>query len=216
MIKLLKWLIVLACFYISWCIIQISWWNLVPPSTTSFMMQHTSSHTDYRWVDYNQISVHMKRAIIAAEDAKFLDHSGFDWDGIERAYKKNKRKGAIVAGGSTISQQLAKNLFLSRERSWWRKVHEAILTFFMEIILSKRRILELYLNVVEWGNGIYGVEAASQYYFKINARQLNQTQASFLASITTQPLFYQKNRSTPSLSKKIKIIQKRIPSARIP
>ena len=100
--------------------------------------------------------------MIASEDAKFLDHDGFDWEAIQKAYEKNLKKGKVVAGGSTISQQLAKNLFLSGRRTPWRKAEEALITLMIENVMSKRRIFEIYLNVIEWGPGIYGAEAAAQ------------------------------------------------------
>jgi hypothetical protein len=104
-----------------------------------------------QWVPYTRISGHLKRAIIAAEDAKFVSHNGFDWDGIQKAYEKNLREGEIVAGGSTITQQLAKNLFFSGERTWWRKAQEAVVAVMIETVMSKRRILEIYLNVMGRG-----------------------------------------------------------------
>src|SRR3990172_3952906 len=126
----------------------------------------------HHWVPYGRISLNLKRAIIAAEDAKFLDHEGFDWDSIAKAYEKNLKKGKIVSGGSTITQQLAKNLFLSGERTWWRKAQEAVITVMLETIMSKRRILEIYLNVIEWGSGVFGAEAAAQHHFGIPAAAL--------------------------------------------
>ena len=130
-------------------------------------MQRTrKAQLKYTWVPYERISGNLKRAMVAAEDAKFVDHEGFDWDGIELAMEKNQKKGRVVAGGSTITQQLAKNLFLSpvaellaqgrRRRS---------ITVMLEAMLPKRRILELYLNVIEWGSGVFGAEAAARHYF---------------------------------------------------
>ena len=110
--------------------------------------------------------------MIAAEDAKFVEHEGFDWEGIQLAIEKNQKKGRIVAGGSTITQQLAKNLFLSPSRSYCARAEEAIITVMLEAMLDKRRILELYLNVIEWGNGVFGAEAAARRYFGTGAAQL--------------------------------------------
>ena len=121
----------------------------------------------YRWVPYARISTQLKRAMIAAEDARFTEHGGFDWDGIRNAIEKNRKAGEIVGGGSTITQQLAKNLFLSPARSYWRKAEEAVVTVLLEAMLPKQRIFELYLNVIEWGNGVFGAEAAAQRYFGI-------------------------------------------------
>src|SRR6266581_145425 len=115
---------------------------------------HRDVRIAYAWTSYDGISRELKRAMIAAEDAKFVEHEGFDWQGIQHAMDKNYRKGRVVAGGSTITQQLAKNLFLSGDRNYWRKGEEAIITIMLEALLDKRRIFELYLNVIEWGNGI--------------------------------------------------------------
>ena len=156
----------------------------------------------------------LKRAVVAAEDAKFVDHEGFDWDGIERALEKNQKKGRIVAGGSTITQQLAKNLFLSPRRSYVRKVEEAIITVMLEAMLDKRRILELYLNVIEWGNGVFGAEAAARRYFGISAAQLSPEQAARLAAMAPNPRFYERNQGAPGLNRKIGIILARMPVGR--
>ena len=120
----------------------------------------------YRFVPYDRIATSLKRAMIAAEDAHFVEHEGFDWDGIQLALEKNQKKGRIVAGGSTITQQLAKNLFLSPARSYVRKAEEAVITLMLEAILDKQRIFELYLNVIEWGSGVFGAEAAAQRLFR--------------------------------------------------
>ena len=170
----------------------------------------------YQWVDYGRINNALKRAVVAAEDARFVDHEGFDWEGIERAMEKNQKKGRIVAGGSTITQQLAKNLFLSPRRSYVRKVEEAIITVMLEAMLDKRRILELYLNVIEWGNGVFGAEAASRRYFGISAAQLSPEQAARLAAMAPNPRFYERNQGAPGLNRKIGIILARMPSAELP
>ena len=164
---------ILAIFlYQLWIFLHICWWIKFNPSTSAFMEDRLAviqeskpdAELKYRWVDYAQISNHLKRAVIASEDAKFKDHEGFDWEGIEHAFEKNLKKGKIVAGGSTISQQLAKNLFLSSKRTPWRKAEEAVITVMLEAMLSKQRILEIYLNVIEWGDGIFGAEAAARHY----------------------------------------------------
>ena len=170
----------------------------------------------YQWVDYAKISNHLKRAVVASEDAKFKDHEGFDWEGIEKAYEKNIKKGKIVGGGSTISQQLAKNLFLSASRTPWRKGEEAIITVMLEKMLSKRRILEIYLNVIEWGNGVFGAEAAARHYFKTSASGLGKTQAAKLAAMVPNPRFYDAHRSTRYLNRRTATIQARMRFAEIP
>ena len=147
---------------------------------------------------------------------KFVDHEGFDWDGIQRAIEKNQKKGKAVAGGSTITQQLAKNLFLSPAKSYTRKAEEALITLMMEMVLDKERILELYLNVIEWGSGVFGAEAAAQRYFKESAAQLSAEQAARLAAMAPNPRFYERNPNAPGLLKKIGIIRERMNSAELP
>ena len=170
----------------------------------------------YKWVDYPQISNNLKRAVIASEDSKFVDHEGFDWDGIEKAYAKNLKKGKIVAGGSTISQQLAKNLFLSSKRTPWRKGEEAIITLMLEKMLSKQRILEIYLNVIEWGNGVFGAEAASRHYFKTTAAGLSAPQAAILAAMIPNPRFYDDHKSTTYLNRRTSTILARMRMSELP
>ena len=182
-----------------WLLGQVLWWKWVPPSETSFMSlrldelneKKPDAELRYRWVPYEQISLHLKRAVVAAEDDKFVDHEGFDWDGIQKAIEKNQKKGKAVAGGTTISQQQAKNLFLSPSRSYCRKAEEAIITVMIEALWDKRRILEVYLNVVEWGNGIFGCEAAAQRYYKTSAARLSPPQAARLAVMLPNPRKYE-------------------------
>jgi monofunctional biosynthetic peptidoglycan transglycosylase len=194
------------------------------PTTTAFMTQRLAllqavdaqARLAHTWVPYARIAPALKRAVIAAEDAKFADHAGFDWEGIEAALKKNLRRGEVVAGGSTISQQLAKNLFLSGRRSLWRKGQEAVLTVMLEAILPKRRILEIYLNVIEWGSGIYGVEAASRHYFRRSAASLDPHQASLLAAMVPRPRLYHRRGFTPVLQQRAALIRGRMESVRLP
>ena len=169
-----------------------------------------------RWVPYALISVNLKRAVVASEDAKFLDHAGFDWEAIEKAIEKNERRGKIVAGASTISQQLARNLLLSGERTWVRKGEEAAITWMLESTMSKRRILELYLNVAEWGDGIFGAEAAARHHFGVSAAQLGPEQAAWLAAILPSPRRYDRGRMTAYLAERIATIRARMPVAQIP
>jgi monofunctional glycosyltransferase len=170
----------------------------------------------YHWVDYKNISPHLKRAIIAAEDAKFVDHDGFDWEGIRKAYEKDVKKHRWVAGGSTISQQLSKNLFLSTKRTPWRKAEEAMVTVMLEHLMTKRRIFEIYLNVIEWGNGVFGAEAAAQHYFHTSAKNLTPEQAAMLAAMVPNPRYYDTHRNAMGLFKKTDIIQSRMFAAEIP
>ena len=207
-----------------WFLIHIWYWVDHDPGATAFMharLDRIQEKTpgavlQHRWVPYTRISNSLKRAIIAAEDAKFLDHEGFDWDGIQKAYEKNLKKGKIVSGGSTISQQLAKNLFLSGERTWWRKAQEAAITVMIETIMSKRRILEIYLNVIEWGNGVFGAEAAARYHFETNAAALSPGQSAHLAAMVPSPRRYGRGTETPYLQRRTEIILSRMNSAAVP
>lgn len=214
----------LVLCYQLWIMVHIFWWVKFNPSTSAFMqdrlevMQEKRPNATLRhqWVAYNKISHPLKRAVIAAEDAKFLDHEGFDWEGIEKAYKKNLKKGKIVAGGSTISQQLAKNLFLSTQRTPWRKMEEAVITLMLETFMSKRRILEIYLNVIEWGNGIFGVEAAARHYYQTSAAQLDSWQAAKLAAMIPNPRFYDRHKNSTYLSRRTATIQARMYQVEVP
>jgi monofunctional biosynthetic peptidoglycan transglycosylase len=207
-----------------WFAIHVWYWSRNNPTMTAFMEQRLERMRDnspkaalkHEWVPYQRISVHLKRAIVAAEDAKFLDHGGFDWDAIQKAYERNVQKGKVVSGGSTISQQLAKNLFLSSDRSWWRKAQEAVITLMIETIMSKRRILEIYLNVIEWGEGVFGAEAAARYHYGIGAAGLSPAQAARLAAMVPSPRRYTSGRSTPYLQRRTEIILGRMPAARVP
>ena len=170
----------------------------------------------HQWVPYGNISDHLKRALIASEDAKFVDHVGFDWEGIQRAYEKNMARGKIVAGGSTISQQLAKNLFLSTKRTSWRKGQETIITLMLEAMMEKERIFDIYLNTIEWGDGVFGAEAASRHYFQISAAKLTTEQAAKLAAMVPNPRFYDRNREAKGLLRKTDIILNKMGDADIP
>ena len=165
---------------------------------------------------YNRISAHLKRAVVVAEDAKFLDHRGFDWEAIQKAYERNLQEGEVVSGASTISQQLAKNLFLSSHRSWWRKAQEAVITVMIETFMSKRRILEIYLNVIEWGEGVFGAEAAARYHYGMGASALSPPQAARLAAMVPSPRRYTPGRNTPYLQRRTETLLARMPGARIP
>ncbi|MEO8132511.1 MAG: monofunctional biosynthetic peptidoglycan transglycosylase [Betaproteobacteria bacterium] len=207
-----------------WFFALIVYYKYQPPGETAFMRYRMSelhekkpnAPIQYRWVPYARISDNLKRALIAAEDAKFVDHEGFDWDGIQLAMDKNRKRGRTVAGGSTITQQLAKNLFLSPSKSYLRKGEEALITIMLEMTLDKERILELYLNVIEWGNGIFGAEAAAQRYFGVHAAALSDEQAAKLAAMAPNPRFYERNPSAPGLLRKTAIIRGRMRSSELP
>ena len=214
----------LLFLYQLWIFLHVCWWIKFNPSSSAFMKDRLNiiqeekpdAELKYQWVDYANISNNLKRAVIASEDAKFVDHEGFDWEGIERAYEKNLKKGKIVAGGSTISQQLAKNLFLSTKRTPWRKGEEALITVMLENVLSKRRILEIYLNVIEWGNGVFGAEAASRHYYKTSAAKLSSAQAAKLAAMIPNPRYYDAHKSTRYLNRRTATIQARMRYAEVP
>jgi len=203
---------------------MILWYADHAPRETAFMAQRLSelrkrdphAQLRYQFVPYSRIAPSLKRAMIAAEDARFVEHEGFDWDGIALALEKNERRGRIVAGGSTITQQLAKNLFLSPARSYWRKGEEAVITVMLENLLSKERIFELYLNVIEWGNGVFGAEAASHRYYGVSAAQLSAEQGARLAAMAPNPRFYERNPGAPGLARKTVIILGRMQAAELP
>lgn len=203
---------------------HVVWWVWFDPTTTAFMdnrlqvmrSQNPKARLKHKWVPYERISPNLKRALIAAEDAKFLDHEGFDWDAIQKAAEKNFKRGKVVAGGSTISQQLAKNLFLSGKRSPGRKLQEAAITVMIEIVMSKRRILEIYLNVIEWGDGVFGAEAAAAHYFGTSAAYLSGDQAARLAAMVPKPRFYDRVRSTPLLERRTETIRYRLYQVDVP
>ncbi len=217
-------LVALIAFYQLWVFLHVWWWVDHNPDSSAFMetrlevlqIRDPDAELRHKWVPYKRISNHLKRAVIAAEDAKFVDHEGFDWDGIQLAYAKNLKKGKIVAGGSTISQQLAKNLFLSGRRTPWRKLEEALITLMLENMMTKQRILEIYLNVIEWGNGVFGAEAAARYYYRTSAANLGPEQAAKLAAMVPNPRFYDKHRGARGLGRKTGIILARMNYAEVP
>lgn len=217
-------LLALALLYLLWLFGWVLYWGKFNPDTTRFMeirlaelrVKQPNAVLKKQWVPYERISINLKRALIASEDGKFVQHAGFDWDGIQVAMKKNEKKGKAVAGGSTITQQLAKNLFLTPERSILRKGEEAIITLMIECAWSKRRIFEVYLNVIEWGNGVFGAEAAARYYYNIGAGQLGQEQSARLAAMVPSPRYYDRNRNAPGLARKAEVILARMQSAAAP
>ena len=207
-----------------WFFSQVLYWNRFEPASSAFMdrrleelrERNPRARLRHQWVRYTRISTSLKRAVVAAEDARFLDHEGFDWEAIQQAMARNERRGRIVAGASTISQQLAKNLFLSGSRSWVRKGQEALITWMLETTMSKRRILELYLNFAEWGEGVFGAEAAARHHFGQPAAALTEEQAAWLAAVLPSPRRYERGRTTPYLEGRVATILARMPAAQIP
>ena len=193
-----------------------------------------------QWVAYNNISDNLKRAVIASEDDSFTNHDGVDWDALEKAWEKNAKAEARAAkqapakpnantgratavpkppkivGGSTITQQLAKNLFLSGERTLVRKGQELVLTMLLEHLLSKQRILEIYLNSVEWGEGVFGAEAAAQHYFRKPASQVSAYEAARLAVMLPRPRYYEKLTNSGYLASRAGVITGRMGDAQLP
>lgn len=222
--RLLVGLLGLLLLYQLWLFGWVLWWNQANPDTTRFMQirlgelqaRVPGAQLQQRWVAYDKIANQLKRALIVAEDDLFVHHEGFDWDGMQKAIEKNSRRGKVVAGGSTISQQLAKNLFLTPSKTPWRKAQEAVITLMIEAVWSKRRIFEVYLNVIEWGDGVFGAEAAARHYYGIGAAQLNAEQAARLAAMVPSPRFYDRHRNAPGLAAKAQVILGRMPAAQIP
>lgn len=222
--RLLLGAVLLVVLYQLWVFAHVLWWIDHNPSSSAFMDAGLSRLQDknpdaelrHKWVAYERISPHLKRSIIAAEDSKFLDHEGFDVEGIQNAVEKNIKKGKLVAGGSTISQQLAKNLFLSGSRNFIRKGQEAIITLMIESTWSKRRILEVYLNVIEWGNGVYGAEAAARRYYKTSAANLSARQAAQLAAMVPNPRWLENHRSSRKYQRRVNTIARYMQYAQIP
>jgi monofunctional glycosyltransferase len=200
------------------------WWRL---KFDSLNWQHT-------WVDTEHLSNHLKKAVIASEDSGFVDHHGIEWDALEKAWNKNEKtqlrfekmstlkssqkaqKSPKLIGGSTITQQLAKNLFLSSERHLARKGQELLITFMLEFVLSKERILEIYLNHVEWGAGVFGAQAAAGHYFHVDAEKLNKTAAAQLAVMLPAPKRFEQKMNSSALLNRAALIQTRMPEAEIP
>lgn len=188
------------------------------PRSTAFMETRRAdgSHLDHRWIAYEHIAPALKQAVVVAEDARFVDHAGIDWEAVERALRQNLRADRIVRGGSTISQQLAKNLFLSEHQTYLRKAREATLALLIERTLDKRRILELYLNLIEWGDGIFGAEAAARHYYGVSASQLSRWQAAMLAARIPRPRYYDRTGTTRYLYQRAAQIAEWMPRARVP
>ena len=222
---------------------------VLDPQSTAFersqawrvLSEPGSFHWRQQWVPYNQISDHLKRAVIASEDDGFSNHDGVDWDALEKAWQKNAKAEAQVArvqasqkpgaspdkitraikppkviGGSTITQQLAKNLLLSGERTLLRKGQEFVLTLLLEALLDKRRILEIYLNNVEWGDGVFGAEAAAQRYFGKPASKLGPLEAARLAVMLPRPKYFEKLPNSSYITGRASIISHRMADAELP
>lgn len=208
--------------------IMVLWLSVRDPGSSAFMdatlgelrLSNPKAELKYQWTPYENISKSLKRAVVASEDSTFTYHEGVEWEAIRKAWEYNRRQAETgkskVRGGSTITQQLAKNLFLSRSRSYWRKGQELVLTYMIEFVMSKRRILELYLNVAQWGGNVFGAEAAAQHYYGVSAARLSQYQAAQLAAMLPNPVYYESHRNTSYLRGRTGTIQKRMRMVAIP
>ncbi len=223
-LRLLLWSLLLLVLWEGWIFVQVLWWKGHNPERTSFMKIRAESRMatgkgdilPHPWVAYEHIPDSLKRAVVAAEDSGFVAHHGFDWDGMRRALEKDIHRGKAVAGGSTITQQLAKNMFLSGQRSLWRKAQEAVITVMIEATWSKRRILEVYLNVIEWGDGLFGCAAATRHYYQEPMSNLNASQAARLASMIPSPRYFDRHGESERLLEKTDVIEARMTLVAIP
>ncbi len=221
-------------------VLRIAAMTAIDPQSTAFQRSEAwriATEKDrlrwrQQWVPYAQISDHLKRAVIASEDDGFANHDGVDWEAMEKAWQRNAKaeeqaarraqlnpsKAPVpkVVGGSTITQQLAKNLFLSGERTLWRKGQEIMLTFALEHLLTKRRILEIYLNSVEWGEGVFGAEAAAQHYYRKSAARLTAYEAARLAVMLPRPRYFEKLPNSGYLGSRAGVIVGRMGHAELP
>ena len=239
---LLRWLLLLLLAVLAlqlFFVLRIATMALLAPQSSAFQRSEAwrlVSEKDQlqwrqQWVSYEKLSEHLKRAVIASEDDSFVDHDGIDWEALEKAWQKNTRAEARAAkratkpaktgrvkvvGGSTITQQLAKNLFLSGERTLLRKGQEFVITLLLETILSKQRILEIYLNSVEWGEGVFGAEAAAQHYFRKPASGLTPLEAARLAVMLPRPRYFEKLPNSGYLAERAAVIAERMPKAQLP
>ena len=241
---LLRWLLVVALAVLAlqlFFVARIAAMAVLAPQSTAFERSEAwrlvteKGHLRWRqqWLGYDKISDNLKRAVIASEDDSFANHDGVDWEALEKAWQKNAKAEAKAAkksppngkaparppkvvGGSTITQQLAKNLFLSGERTLLRKGQEFVLTLTLEALLSKERILEIYLNNVEWGEGVFGAEAAAQHYFRKSATQLSPFEAARLAVMLPRPKYFEKLPNSGYLTERAGVIAGRLVNAELP
>lgn len=224
LVRVLALVVLAIVLWQSWYVGWVLYWKWFDPHSTAFMNQRLAELREKnpkaelrkKWLAYDHISNHLKQAVVAAEDDKFVDHEGFDWEGIQKALEKNQKKGKVVAGGSTISQQLAKNLFLSPSKTPFRKVQEAIITVWLELFWDKERILEVYLNVVEWGEGLFGAEAASLRYYAVSAGRLSPEQAARLAVMLPAPRRFERNPYSPFLNARTESVLRRMGGSEVP
>ncbi len=223
--KILKWTLKLVIGFVIGSVLLVAVYAVIRPPFTILMVERVvegwfdgkSVGIDKQWRSYEEISPNVFKALMSGEDAKFLSHDGFDWKAIERARERNKRSdGKKLYGASTISMQTAKNVFLWPGRNYIRKALEAYFTVLIEAVWGKKRILEVYANVIEWGDGIYGVEAAAQFYFKKSAKNLSAGEAALLASIVPNPRRWSASKPTSYIMKRKGFILARMNSIAVP
>lgn len=207
---------------------MVVWFNFRNPGNTAVMQEtlnqlrttNPQATLDYQWVPYARISTHLKRAVIASEDAGFVEHNGVEWDAIRAAWHYNQLQADLGKsrrrGGSTITQQLAKNLFLSNSRNYLRKAQELVLAYMLEAVMSKQRILELYLNVAQWGTSTFGAQAAARHYFHTDAAHLSASQAARLAAMLPNPAYYDAHGPTSWLRTHAATVRARMPQVALP
>ncbi|MFA5522140.1 MAG: monofunctional biosynthetic peptidoglycan transglycosylase [Castellaniella sp.] len=209
-------------------LVMVIWLSFRNPGSTAFIdaarselrIQGKEASIARVWVDYDHISPHLKRAVVASEDSGFMAHSGVEWAAMRQAWAWNRQQAAEGSsrrrGGSTITQQLAKNLFLSSSRSYRRKAQELILALMLEVVMSKRRILELYLNVAQWGETTFGAQAAAQQHFGTSVAKLSAAQAARLAAMLPNPRYYEEQGTTRFLTRHSQTLLRRMPQVDIP
>lgn len=180
------------------------------PLGSAFMAGDDSDDIIYKWIPLSKISPLLQQAVVLAEDDQFFEHNGVDVEAVKKAAEVNWKRKRFSRGASTISMQLARNLYLSPHKSIFRKLKEVLIALKLDRELPKERILEIYLNVAEWGEGIYGAEAAAEHYFGVKARDLSRHQAAFLAAILPRPRFYDKHRGGPHLQGRVSLIEGRL------
>jgi monofunctional biosynthetic peptidoglycan transglycosylase len=239
-----RWLLLLVIAVLGlqlFFVLRIALMAVVDPQSSTFerseawriAQKPTGLRWRQQWVPYERITDHLKRAVIASEDDSFVNHDGVDWEAIEKAWQRNAKAEAEAArraqankpqtqrapkivGGSTITQQLAKNLFLSGERTLARKAQELALTLMLETLLSKQRILEIYLNTVEWGEGVFGAQAAAQHYYRKRAARLSAYEAARLAVMLPRPRYFEKRSQSQYLAARAMTITARMPAVDLP
>ena len=183
---------------------------IINPYRTAYMSAHNGNRIRKEWRPLSKISKHLQNAVVLAEDDQFFEHPGFDWEAMKRAWRTNIKRMRFARGASTITMQLARNLYLSPQKSIFRKMREIWIALKIELLLPKKRILEIYLNTAEWGNGIYGAEAAARHYFGKSAQYLTKDEAAWLASILPRPKFYDRHRGAEFPHVRAATISKRL------